>query len=54
MLVAVGLNQKSATVSDRERIAVKGEEMAQVIQGYAQLGGVDEIVFLSTCYRVEL
>jgi glutamyl-tRNA reductase len=53
VLVAVGLNQKSATVSDRERLAVRPEELAQVVQGYAALGGVDEIVFLTTCYRVE-
>ncbi|MFL5261436.1 MAG: glutamyl-tRNA reductase [Anaeromyxobacteraceae bacterium] len=54
MLIAVGLNQKSATVSDRERLAVRADEMAQLIQGYAALGGVDELVFLSTCYRVEI
>jgi glutamyl-tRNA reductase len=54
VLIAVGLNQKCATVSDRERLAVPAEEMAQVVQGYAALDGVDEIVLLSTCYRVEM
>jgi glutamyl-tRNA reductase len=54
VLIAVGLNQKSATVSDRERLAIKSEELAQVVQGYAALAGVDEIVLLSTCYRVEI
>ncbi len=54
MLVAVGLNQKSATVADRERLAVRAEDMAEVVRGYAGLEGVDEIVFLSTCYRVEI
>ena len=54
MLVAVGLNQKSATVADRERLAIRAEDMAEVVRGYAGLGGVDEIVFLSTCYRVEI
>jgi glutamyl-tRNA reductase len=53
VLVAVGLNQKSATVSDRERVAVKSEDLAAVVQGYASLDGVDEIVLVSTCYRVE-
>lgn len=54
MLIAVGLNQKGATVADRERLAVRAEEMANVIQGYAALGGVDELVLLSTCYRIEI
>ena len=54
MLIAVGLNQKGATVADRERLAVRAEEMSHVIQGYAALGGVDELVFLSTCYRIEI
>jgi glutamyl-tRNA reductase len=54
VLVAVGLNQKSATVADRERLAVRAEEMAEVVRGYAALGGVDEIVFVCTCYRVEI
>ena len=54
MLVAVGLNQKSATVSDRERLAVKSDELAQLVQGHAALAEVDEVVLLSTCYRVEV
>jgi glutamyl-tRNA reductase len=54
VLVAVGLDQKTATVADRERLAVPREELAQAIQGYAALGGVDEIVLVSTCYRVEI
>ncbi|HVI75499.1 MAG TPA: glutamyl-tRNA reductase [Anaeromyxobacteraceae bacterium] len=54
MLIAVGLNQKGATVADRERLSVRAEEMANVIQGYAALGGVDGIVLLSTCYRIEV
>jgi len=53
VLVAVGLNQRIATVAERERLAVRSEELAQLVQGYAALGGIDEIVFLSTCYRVE-
>ena len=54
MLIAVGLNQKGATVADRERLSVRAEELANVIQGYAALGGVDGIVLLSTCYRIEV
>ncbi|HEX8908607.1 MAG TPA: glutamyl-tRNA reductase [Anaeromyxobacteraceae bacterium] len=54
MLIAVGLNQKGATVADRERLSVRAEEMPRVIRGYAALGGVEEIVLLSTCYRIEI
>jgi glutamyl-tRNA reductase len=54
VLIAVGLNQKSATVTDRERLAVRPDEMVHVLRGYAALDGVDELVFLSTCYRVEI
>jgi glutamyl-tRNA reductase len=54
VLVAVGLNQKSATVAHRERLAVPAEGLVELVRGYAALGGVDELVFLSTCYRVEI
>ncbi|HUK66351.1 MAG TPA: glutamyl-tRNA reductase [Anaeromyxobacteraceae bacterium] len=54
MLLVVGLNQKSAGVADRERLAVQREVMTQVVKGYAALGGVDELVLLSTCCRVEI
>ncbi|BDG06838.1 glutamyl-tRNA reductase [Anaeromyxobacter oryzae] len=54
MLVAVGLNQKGATVADREVLAIPAEQWPEVLAGYAALGGVDEVVVLSTCYRVEL
>jgi glutamyl-tRNA reductase len=54
VLIAVGLNQRGATVADRERLSVRAEEMANAIQGYAALGGVDELVLLSTCYRIEI
>lgn len=54
MLVAVGVNQKSATVSDRERVAVPAEDVGPVAGGHAALDGVDEVVLLSTCCRVEI
>ncbi len=50
MLVAVGLNQKVATVADRERLALCDGDLA----AYTALDGVDEVVVLSTCYRVEI
>ena len=54
MLVAVGLNQKGATVADREVLALPADRLEQVLTGYAAVGGVDEVALVSTCYRVEL
>jgi glutamyl-tRNA reductase len=54
LLVAVGLNQKGATVADREVLAMPAEAWPAVIAGFAQLGGVDEVAVVSTCYRVEI
>jgi glutamyl-tRNA reductase len=54
MLVAVGLNQRGATVADREVLAISADRLEQVLTGYAAVGGVDEVALVSTCYRVEL
>ncbi len=54
MLVAVGLNQKGATVSDRELLALSAGEIESALAGYAALGGIEEVAVLSTCYRVEV
>lgn len=54
MLVAVGLNQKGATVGDREVLALPTDAIAEALAGYAALGGIDEVAAVSTCYRVEL
>ncbi len=54
MLVAVGLNQKGATVSDRELLALSAGEIEAALAGYSALGGIEEVAVLSTCYRVEI
>jgi glutamyl-tRNA reductase len=54
VLVAVGLNQKGATVGDREVLALPPDAIAEALAGYAALGGIDEVAAVSTCYRVEL
>ncbi len=54
MLVVVGLNQKGATVSDREILAHPADQLEQLLAGYAALDGIDEVAVLSTCYRVEI
>lgn len=54
MLLAVGLERRCADVSHREALAVSPEETAGLLQGFAALGGVDEVALVSTCYRVEV
>ncbi len=54
MLVAIGLNQKGATVADREVLAFEPEAYEGVIAGLAALDGVDEVALVSTCYRFEV
>ncbi len=54
MLVAVGLSQKIANVSDREPLAAAGGVLDAALAEYAGLDGIDEVAMLSTCYRVEI
>ncbi|WP_242343221.1 glutamyl-tRNA reductase [Anaeromyxobacter terrae] len=54
MLVAVGLNQKGATVADREVLALPPDALQQALAGYAALDGIEEVAVMSTCYRVEI
>ena len=54
MLVAVGLHQKGASVAERERVAIGADAVTDALSAYAALDGVDEVVVLSTCCRVEI
>jgi glutamyl-tRNA reductase len=54
VLVAVGLNQKGATVADRQILALAPDQIRDALAGYAALDGIDEVAVLSTCYRVEI
>jgi glutamyl-tRNA reductase len=54
LLVAVGLNQRSATVADREAVAIPAGDLRATLASHAALDGIDEIAVLSTCYRVEI
>jgi glutamyl-tRNA reductase len=54
LLVSVGLNQKGATVADREILALSAGGVEDALSGYAALGGIDEVAVVSTCYRVEV
>ena len=52
MLVTVGVDQKRVAVAARERLA--GSDLAEAIQAYGRISGIDEVFVLSTCYRVEV
>jgi len=54
VLVAVGLNQKGATVADREVLALPPEAIHSALAGYAALDAIEEVAVMSTCYRVEI
>jgi glutamyl-tRNA reductase len=54
VLVVVGLNQKGATVSDREVLAHPADQLEPLLASYAALDGIDEVAVVSTCFRVEI
>jgi len=54
MLVAVGVDQKRVAVAAREKLATSSSDLADVIQCFGAIDGVDEVFVLSTCYRVEV
>lgn len=53
-LVLIGLNHRSAPVEVRERYAVQPEDLERVLAELRQLGGVEEVVVISTCNRTEV
>jgi len=52
MLVTVGVDQKRVGVGAREKLA--GTDLAEAIQAFGHIAGIDEVFVLSTCYRVEV
>ncbi len=53
-LVVVGVNHRSAPVELRERLAVASPDVGSVLTRLARQPGVDEVMVLSTCNRVEV
>src|SRR4029453_9683290 len=53
-LFAAGLNHKSAPVELRERLAVPDDDHARILEALRAAIGLDEIMLLSTCNRVEV
>ncbi len=53
-LFATGLNHTTASVSLRERLAVRDTEIASVMEEMRAQPGIREVVLVSTCNRVEV
>ena len=52
-IVLLGVNHKTAPVEVREKLALKEEEIPP-LQLFSELSCCREVVFLSTCNRVEI
>ncbi|OCC15441.1 Glutamyl-tRNA reductase [Dissulfuribacter thermophilus] len=52
-ILLIGVNHKTAPVEVREPLALKGAE-EEPVKLFAQIPPVDEVLFLSTCNRVEV
>jgi glutamyl-tRNA reductase len=50
----LGINHNSAAVEVRERVAFAPEQVGEALIDACDVGGVDEVVILSTCNRTEL
>ncbi|MCD6269408.1 MAG: glutamyl-tRNA reductase [Deltaproteobacteria bacterium] len=53
-IVILGLNHQTAPVATRERLAFTAEELPKVLNRLKKETGLDEVMILSTCNRVEL
>jgi len=53
-LVLTGLNHRTAPVEVRERLAVNAEQLPAALDALRACPGVDEVMLLSTCNRVEV
>ena len=54
MFICVGLSHKQAPIAVRELLAVPADALPERLRLFAAIGGVREVVLLSTCNRVEL
>jgi len=54
MIVLTGLNHKTAPVAVREKIFAGCQEKKDLLPALRSIGGVEEVLYLSTCNRVEI
>ncbi|MFN3396197.1 MAG: glutamyl-tRNA reductase, partial [Thermodesulfovibrionales bacterium] len=53
-ILVVGLNHKTADVEVRERLAFNGERLIEGLEGLLRLPGINGVLIISTCNRVEI
>jgi len=54
MIVLVGLNHKTASIAVREKIFAGCQEEKDILARLKSLNGVGEVLYLSTCNRIEI
>jgi len=54
MIVLVGLNHKTASIAVREKIFAGCQEEKDILGRLRSLNGVSEVLYLSTCNRIEI
>jgi glutamyl-tRNA reductase len=54
MIVLIGLNHKTAPIAVREKIFAGCQEENDLLESLRSLSGVGEVLYLSTCNRVEI
>ncbi|MFA5322625.1 MAG: glutamyl-tRNA reductase [Smithella sp.] len=54
MIVLTGLNHKTASVAVREKIFAGCQEKKDLLPALVAINGVEEVLYLSTCNRVEI
>ena len=54
MIVLTGLNHKTAPIAVREKIFAGCQEKKDLLPGLLAVNGVEEVLYLSTCNRVEI
>ena len=54
MIVLIGLNHKTASIAVREKIFAGCQEGNDLLARLRSINGVREVLYLSTCNRVEI
>ena len=54
MIVLIGLNHKTAPIAVRERVFTGCQEEKNLLASLRSVSGVGEVLYLSTCNRVEI
>jgi glutamyl-tRNA reductase len=54
MITLIGLNHKTAPLTVREKVFAGCQEEKNLLAGLAAIDGVQEVMFLSTCNRIEV